>query len=323
MKVAVIGTWHVHTEEYAVAIKESGKAELACCWDDNAERGAAFAEKMGIPFVANLDEILADSSIDSVQITTATMIHKDVIIACANAGKNIFTEKVLAATNEDAKAIADAINKAGKKFTISFPHKTFPTVVTAKKLMDEGKLGKITYARVRNAHNGSSAGWLPPHFYDATQTGGGAMMDLGAHPMYLLGWFFGEPKSIVSVFTDVDNHPVEDNAVSVFEFPEGLIAVSETGFVSEGNPYTIEISGTDGSVLVHNNTVEYSSKADTNGEWVKMEKLPEQAPLPIFQWIDAVVDGGEPPYGVDEALLLTKFMVGAYEAAKTGKRYDF
>ena len=64
--------------------------------------------------------------------------------------------------------------------------------------MESGKLGQITYARVHNYHNGSvapqadgSLGWLPPHFYDEVQTGGGAMMDLGAHPMYTLHWFLG------------------------------------------------------------------------------------------------------------------------------------
>lgn len=323
MRVAVIGTWHVHTTEYAEAIKSNPKSELACVWDKDPIKGKEFADKMGVPFVENLDDILNDATIDSVQITTATTEHRDIMIACANAGKNIFTEKVIATTNEEAEEIVDAIKKANKKFTISYPHKTFPTVRAAKKIMDDGKLGKVTYARVRNVHNGSSAGWLPDTFYDAAQTGGGAMMDLGAHPMYLLGWFFGNPKSIVSVFTNVDNHPVEDNAVSVFEFADGVIGVSETGFVSDGNPYVIEISGTEGAVMVHNNMVEYANRAETEGKLVPYTELPAEMPLPIHQWIDAVVDGTDAPYGTDEALLLTKFMVGAYKAYETGSKYTF
>lgn len=61
----------------------------------------------------------------------------------------------------------------------------------AKKAIDEGWLGKVTLARVRNAHDGVSSGWLPPHFFDEATCGGGAMMDLGAHPMYLLAWLLG------------------------------------------------------------------------------------------------------------------------------------
>ena len=84
------------------------------------------------------------------------------------------TEKVLAFTNEEAEDIAKTVRESGVIFTISYPHKTWPTLKAAKALVESGKLGKITYARVRDAHNGSTAGWLPPHFYDAAQTGGGA-----------------------------------------------------------------------------------------------------------------------------------------------------
>ncbi len=188
--------------------------------------------------------------------------------------------------------------------------------------MDSGKLGQITYARVHNYHNGSTAGWLPPHFYDAAQTGGGAMMDLGAHPMYTLNWFLGEPKSVVSMFTEVTGKTVEDNAVSVIEFEGGTIGVSETGFVTTGIPYVMEMSGTKGSLMVHNNILEYSCE-ETDNKLVVMEDLPEKSTMPIDAWIDAVNGIGEAPNGVDDAVALTRFMVGAYESFKTGKKYTF
>lgn len=322
MKVAVIGAWHVHTMEYATAIQKNPKAELCCLWDDDAKRGQETADKLGIPFQPDQAAIWADASIDAVQITTATYQHKDVLIAAAKAKKHIFTEKVLAFTNEDAAEIAEAIQASGVKFTISYPHKTWPTLKAAKELVDSGKLGQITYARVRDAHNGSTAGWLPPHFYDASQTGGGAMIDLGAHPMYTLNWFMGEPKSIVSMFTEVTHKGVEDNAVSVIEFADGAIGVSETGFVTNGMPYVLEMSGTKGSLMVHNNILEYSCE-ETDNKLVEKKDLPEPSTMPIDAWIDAVNGIGEAPNGLDVAVSLTKFMVGAYEAYKTGKKYTF
>lgn len=325
MRVAVVGVWHVHTHEYAKAIQENPKAELVCCWDEDAEKGQAFAAEMGIHFVPTLSEILEDETIDSIQVTTSTNLHHEVLIAAAKANKNIFTEKVLTFTNEEAEEVRAAVRASGGKFTISFPHKTFPALQAAKKLVDDGKIGKITYGRVRNVHGGSIANWLPDTFYNEAQTGGGAMMDLGAHPMYTLNWFLGEPKSMVSLFTKVTNRSVEDNAVSVIEFPDGAIAVSETGFVSDGNPYTLEMSGTEGAILVHQGTLEYCSASDTNRDWVKMETLPEALPLPIYTWMDAVENGTEPPeeYNIDQAVALTNFMVGAYHAYKTGKKYEF
>ena len=329
MKIAVVGAWHVHTMEYSTAILNNPKAELCCLWDDNEERGKATAEKLGVPFQPDLDAIRNDPAIEGVSITTATYQHKEVLLAAAAHKKNIFTEKVLTFTNEDAQEVAKAIKDSGVKFTVSFPHKTWPTLKAAKELVDSGKLGQITYARVHNYHNGSvapmpdgSLGWLPPHFYDASQTGGGAMMDLGAHPMYTLHWFLGEPKSIVSQFTKVTGRAVEDNAVSVIEFENGTIGVSETGFVTNGIPYVMEMQGTKGGLMVHNDTLEYTCE-ETGNKLVQMTDLPEKSTMPIDAWIDACCGKGEAPNGIDDAVALTKFMVGAYESHNTGKKYVF
>lgn len=322
MKIAIVGAWHVHTMEYGEAVLQNPGAELVCLWDDEEARGKATAEKLGIPFEPDLNRIWADPDIDGVQITTATCQHREVLLAAAAAGKHIFTEKVLAFTMEDAEEIAAAVKSSGVKFTISYPHKTFPTLKAAKELVDSGRLGQITYARVRDAHNGSTAGWLPPHFYDAAQTGGGAMIDLGAHPMYTLNWFMGEPKSIVSMFTEVTHKGVEDNAVSVIEFANGAIGVSETGFVTNGMPYVLEMSGTKGSLMVHNDILEYSCE-ETGNRLVQKTDLPQPGTMPIDGWIAAVNEGGDAPNGIDDAVALTKFMVGAYEAYRTGRQYRF
>ena len=286
MKAAIIGTWHVHTEEYTRAILENPKAEAAVVWDSDEARGKAFAEKMGLPFTNDLDGIMQDGSIDSVVLCSATCDHPALLQKAAAAKKNIFTEKVLTIGVEDAVAAAEAVKASGRVFTISYPHRTFPTLRAAKAMLDSGKLGRITYARVRNVHNGSSADWLPPHFYDKAQCGGG-----------------------------------EDNAVSVIEFENGAIGVSETGFVSECNPYTLEISGTDGALMVHGETAQWGGKA-TGGKWVDLE-LPEKAPLPIDQWVDAVTDGTPAPSTIDEAVMLTRLMDGAYKAFETGAKFTF
>lgn len=279
-----------------------------------------------------MEAIWADSSIQGIQVTTATNQHKEVLLAAAKAGKHIFTEKVLALTNEDAQEIAQAIRESGVTFTISYPHKCRPALKAAKALVESGKLGQITYARVHNYHNGSvapqtdgSLGWLPPHFYDEVQTGGGAMMDLGAHPMYTLHWFLGEPKSVVSQFTQVTHRGVEDNAVSVLEFEGGAIGVSETGFVTSGNGYFLELSGTQGSLHVfgdHGDRLEYSCP-ETGGKTVEMTDLPQPDTMPIDAWIAACCGQGQAPNGIDEAVALTQFMVGAYESYRTGQKYTF
>ena len=322
MNIAVLGAWHVHTMQYAKAIQENPNSTLSCLWDPDPARGQAAADQLGVPYQPDLDAVLSDPSIEGVSVTTATSQHTQVLKAAAKAGKHIFTEKVLAFTNQEAEDIAKTVKENSIKFTISYPHKTEPTLKAAKEILDSGKLGQVTYARVRNVHDGSSAGWLPPHFYNAAETGGGAMMDLGAHPMYTLAWLMGQPKSVVSMFTTVTGKPVEDNAVSVLEFDGGAIGVSETGFVSTGINYVLELSGTKGSLMVHNNILEYSC-GETGGKLVKLDSLPEPSTHPLDAWINACCGMGEAPNGIDEAVTLTRFMVGAYESYRTGTKYIF
>lgn len=305
LKVAILSGWHVHAKGYAKQFEERADAQVTAVWDEDPKRGKEFAEEFKVDFEPDLDKILARSDVDAVCVNAPTNIHREVMVKAANAGKHIFTEKVLALTIEDCLAVKEAVDKNGVKFCISFPHRTMPHNLFAKKVVDDGTLGQITLLRVRNAHNGSSAGWLPPHFYDREQCGGGAMIDLGAHPMYLIHWLLGKPTEIKSVFTAVTGHAVEDNAVSVMKYPNGAIAISETGFVSANSPFILEIYGMDGNLIINGEDVKLSSGEKCN--------LPEALPHPIDQFVDGVLYGKEIIFGMEDAIGLTEMMVGAYK----------
>ena len=320
MHVAMISGWHVHAKGYAKQLAARPDVEIAAVydsdayWENGAEKGRAWAAELGCPFVADYDAILADKNIDAVAVCAPTAAHPDVIIRAAEAGKAVFTEKVLALTARDAYAIRDAVVKNHTVFTISYPHKTNPALLFVKKLADSGALGTLTYARVRNVHSGSIADWLPPHFYDEAACGGGAMIDLGAHPCYTLAWFLGKPVSIQSCFTNVTPRPVEDNAVSLFRYASGAIGVSETGFVSVADPYTFELSGTKGAARVLGQEAWYADEA-TEKKWIRAEVLPETPKSPLDTWADAVNNGTPVVYGIDEAVTLSEIMDAAYRAA--------
>ncbi len=318
MNFALISGWHVHAGEYFNRANRNPNSKVTAVWDEDPARGKAYAEKNGSKFYENYDELLADPTIDALIITSPTNMHRELMVKAAKAGKHIFTEKVLAITNEDAHPIADAVKEAGIHFTICFPHESEPPFMVIRDLLDSGKLGKITYAKFRKAHTGSVDNWLPDFFYDKTQCGGGAMMDLGAHPMYLLEWALGKTKAVTSTFTDMTGRGVEDNAVSVLEFEGGAIGVSETSFVSWGNPLVFEISGTDGWLLMTDSQIRYQTR--TSGGWVTPE-LPARDLHPIDYFIDSVVnDTPNTRYTIDEALSLTQLMDAAYKSAESGVR---
>ena len=135
LNVAMLSKWHVHAEGYAKQIKEYG-ANVTCVWDENGERGAAWAKQLDAEFEPDLDKLLARSDVDAVACCAPTAMHKEVIIKAANAGKAIFTEKALAPTVAECDEIADAVNKNHVKFLISMPWRCRPEVLFAKKAID-------------------------------------------------------------------------------------------------------------------------------------------------------------------------------------------
>ena len=321
MNIAMLSGWHVHAKGYAQDFNAQDGVKVTAVWDEIPERGRAWAQELGATFYEDVDALLADPTIDAVACSSPTNLHGDLLCRAANAGKHIFTEKVLALTNEEAYAIRDAVRKNNVHFTISFPHQTNHALLKAKQLCESGALGTLTYGRMRNVHSGSIRDWLPSHFYSAEQCGGGAMIDLGAHPMYLLAWFLGAPRRVSSAFTNVTDRPVEDNAVSLLEFDGGAIGVSETGFVSLCDPFTLEISGTAGWLRVVGG--ELSVRLDGESKVYTAEELDVSRPAPIPYFIDRIQNGGDDEfYGIDEAVQLTEIMVAAYGAAQSGKKTE-
>ena len=310
-KLALWGCWHVHAEKYLTAAAEAG-ATVVGVWDDDPARRDKIAALCSVPAFSSEAELLS-SDADGVIVCTATSDHPRVLTALAEAGKDIFTEKVLATTDEDAEKIAAAVKKSGVAFVISFPYLYRSWTRTALALVEEGKLGRVTSVRFKNCHSGSSGRWLPPAFYSTEECGGGAMMDLGAHGMYLIAALLGMPDGFRSTFTCAypevqpdPAHPVEDNAVTVMTWKNGCIASNETGFVTAGFLKSLEISGTEGT-LIWNDTVMTMTDPKT-GKFVEIPRLPSQ-PAPLNQFIDRNV---LPGCGIDDAVRLTKMMTGAY-----------
>ena len=313
-KIAICGVWHVHAGGYTETAMKHTK--VIGVWDENEERRKAFCSQYSLPEFLTLEELLS-SDADGVIVNAATDSHGDIMVKLANAGKHIFTEKVLALTEEDCQRIADAVEKNNVQFVISLVQKYQPGPLTIKKIIDSGELGKINYLRFRNCHSGSTNCWLPAHFYDAKECGGGAMIDLGAHGMYLIDWILGRPDTVKSVFTNactnekanaMNTDHVEDNAVTIMGYADGCIAVNETGFVSNYYPMSLEVGGEQGMVLYSDNSV-IKRTAATEGQLTKV-KMCEALPSPLEQFLTGNILEG---CGMKDAKALTHLMVEAYK----------
>ena len=140
MKVAIWGVWHVHAKDYTKKAKEFG--EVIGVYDDNAEWKNSFASSMEIPAFETAEDLL-NSEAEGVIVCTATDAHPDVMIKIAERGKHIFTEKVLALTDEGAAKIADAVKANGVRFVISLPWKYSAPQIAVHEIVKSGELGNL------------------------------------------------------------------------------------------------------------------------------------------------------------------------------------
>lgn len=316
LNVAMLSKWHVHAPGYANQLKNSGKVNIKAVWDDNVERGSAWAAELGADFEADLAKLLTRDDIDAVFCDAPTTAHKDIIIAAAKAGKHIFTEKALCPTVADCLEVKKAVEEAGVIFTISFPERFYPCFILAKQLIAANAFGKISTIRRRKAHSGVSGHWLPEYWFEEKDAAGGAMMDLGCHPMYDLAYFGGKVKRITGMFNSPLGTKVDENAVSIMEFENGIIGISETGFMSYASPDVLEIYGTEGTLICHGNDVKLRSAriAPFINDWIK-PTMPQPGQAPILQFVDACINKTAAPAlcTIDDAIDLTRLLENAYK----------
>ena len=320
LNAAMLSKWHVHAPGYANTLKNSGKVNIKAVWDDDVARGSAWAAELGADFEPDLQKLLSRSDIDAVFCDAPTTAHKYIIIAAAKAGKHIFTEKALCPTVADCLEVKKAVEDAGVIFTISFPERFSPIFRLAKSLIDAGAFGKISTIRRRKAHSGVSGHWLPEYWFEEKDAAGGAMMDLGCHPMYDLAYFGGKVKRVTALFNAPLGSKVDENAVSIMEFENGIIGIAETGFMSASSPEIFEIYGTEGSLIRHDNYVRVRSTklAPFTNDWIT-PTMPAWGESPIMAFVDACINKTAAPAlcTIDDAIDLTRLLENAYIADKS------
>jgi 1,5-anhydro-D-fructose reductase (1,5-anhydro-D-mannitol-forming) len=320
LSVAVLGFWHVHALSYARAVLAHPDTTLAAVWDPDPARGRAGAAELGVEFVADLDALLGDDDIDAVTVTTATSEHHDVLTRAAAAGKHIFTEKLLAPTVEEAEDILARAEENGVSVVVSLPRLSDPTTLAVRALIEAGALGTLTYCRIRLAHDGWVRDWLPERFADRRAAIGGALADLGCHPTYLTQLFLGaEPATVSATYTAVSERDVEDNAVVTLGYAGGAIGVIEASFVTTPGSFTVELRGTEGSVLHGFGSEALLGKgAAFGGEGWREVPLPAAAPGPFAQWVEHIRAGTTATENLRAAVELTRLVAAANHAAAHG-----
>lgn len=239
-------------------------------------------------------DLINRNDIDMIDITAPSNVHKEIALVAAANGKHIFSEKPLALNLADAREMLEAATKAGIKHQVGFNYRFAPAIRLAKKMIDDGKLGKIFHFRGFYLQD-----WIiDPEFplvwrLDKDVAGSGSHGDLGAHVIdaarYLVGDFdevmgmsetFVKDRPIVEVMQGLSGKAsadaprgkveVDDATLFLTKFKNGALGSIEATRFAMGhkNDMYFEINGEKGSikyVFERMNELQYFNSEDEEG----------------------------------------------------------
>lgn len=326
--IAKLSMAHVHAKGYANQIRDNAETELVAIWDEEEYGGKQAAEEYGVPYSEHLDQVLSRDDVDAVVVDAITSDHPEVMVAAAEAGKHIFTEKALAIDVDGCDQIIESVEKAGVKFMISMPQRCDEGIQLVKKAIDDGLLGDITFGRFRIAHSAALDKWFSgpsAWFADAERSGGGALFDLGCHPVYRMRWLLGAPKRSMSLMNNfTENYPIDDNSISIVEFENRALGIVDCSWVHRSGPNMTEIYGTEGSIAIGHGELHFESrKLDDQQKEEYLANRPPALPSPMQQWINAILRDKPMSITIQDGRELTELMQAFYMSDQQGKAIDF
>jgi predicted dehydrogenase len=247
--------------------------KVACGSD--AARTAEFARRWGWEEAASdWRAVLARDDIDIVDISLPTHLHHDAALAALAAGKHVFCEKPMATSLAEAQSMAGAAARAGVVHYLNHNYRRVPAVMLAKRLIDDGRLGRIFHWRGCYQQD-----WIIDPDFPLTWhlrrelAGAGPHADLNSHSVDLAMFLVGGIRTVSCLTASfIPERPlpgagaatfsagagsagrgpvtVEDAALMHVQFENGALGSFEATRFATGrkNRNAFEISGSRGSV---------------------------------------------------------------------------
>ena len=308
------GMSHQHAEGY----KRSGKCQIVAVADLVEENAKAFSEKHAggkAALYADYEKMLAEANLDIVSVCTWPHLHAAMTIAAAQAGvKAIHCEKPMAGTFGEARAMAEACQKAGVQLTFNHQRRFLPTFQTARTLVESGEIGELL--RVEGCC--------------------GNMLDWGTHwlnmflflnreslPLWVMGQV--DVRKDVKIF----GIPHDTDGICVVGFANGVRGTLHTGSLAEDKlGLSIQLYGTDGTIEItqsapHLTVTTASGRRTITGPQTEGGLHGNDAnALNVVDLVNALAARTTPLCDVSNAFPTTEIIFATYESARRRGRID-
>jgi predicted dehydrogenase len=240
----------------AICARDGGKAKV-------------FAERWGYQSVeTDWKQLIERDDIDIIDICTPNNTHAEIAIAAAKAGKMIMCEKPLSMDGPEGEKMVAAVEKAKVPNMVWYNYRRIPAVTLAKKLIDEGKLGRIFHYRAKFLQDWTISPELPQGGQglwrlDVKAAGSGVTGDLLAHCIDTAIWLNGsidKVSAMTETFIKERKHTltgkvqkvgIDDACAFLARFKNGSLATFESTRYARGHKalYTFEINGENASIF--------------------------------------------------------------------------
>jgi myo-inositol 2-dehydrogenase / D-chiro-inositol 1-dehydrogenase len=243
------GAWGRH---HAAAIVKAPGAELAAiaC----ASEATAVAARELHPKVAvhrDWRTLVADRSIDVVDVVVPNHLHADIAVAALEAGKNVLLEKPMASSIADCDRIVAAVKRSGRILSVGHELRLSTQWGLVHRLIAQGEIGEPLYANLslfRFPYRAGADGWR----YDGARVGSW-ILEEPVHFFDMLMWWFeglGDPHVVYGFGNSKSGrgHGMYDNFSAVMRWPSGAYAVVTQTLAGFEHHHVIEVVGREGSI---------------------------------------------------------------------------
>ncbi|MGQ4809337.1 Glucose--fructose oxidoreductase [Candidatus Entotheonellaceae bacterium PAL068K] len=314
--IGILGTGGIATRALAPAVNAVEDAHLTAVLSRDRCRGAAFAQRFGIPEVHdNLDALLHSPNVQAVIVATPDASHEPQVIAAAQAGVHVLCEKPMTTTYAGCQRMAEAVCASGITFAMGYSLRFSAGLQRIEELLRAGRIGPVRYAR---------ALWttLMPHGpfnwrAQSEQARYWALSAVGTHLVDLWRWYFGDPASVSgTLVAPVYQGPNDEVSILVLNYPSRLLAeLAVVSLFRRAN--RLELHGENGDILAENL---FGNLLD--GQWIicNGEAVPYE-PTDMFvaevsDFVQAVEQGRPPRVALEDGMRNVRLLETAREAQR-------
>lgn len=225
MRVAVVGLGKMGISHLAM-INAHPKAKVVAVCDPSTYVVDLLSKYTGVAAYSDYAMMLANVPLDAVLIATPSRFHASMVRAALEKGLHVFCEKPFSLDWKEAEDLAALAEARGLVNQVGYHYRFVGAFREVKRLIDAGILGRISHAK---AEAYGPVVLKPQGVTWRTQRseGGGCLYDYAAHPINLVNWYFGMPRSVGgTVLSGVFSKDTDDEVYGTLFFDGMTVQVS-------------------------------------------------------------------------------------------------